>query len=1720
MTSEFKYEIERITPEFDSEYYLNQVPELRSSKDNPILHYLEQGWRELRDPSPNFSTRFYLDRNSDVRTVGINPFVHYIIAGRSEGRFGHPKDPRKIALDHDLEAAQIAPFFDRKHYCKQVPELSDSENEALLHYVRQGWRERLDPSPEFSTSHYLESNPDVKARDMNPLLHYVVAGRAEHRQPKPSQQLGKRPLARPQDGSQSSPQTMAASEGAGPPKRAIDSIKDTDFFDIGYYRRTYEIVGDDAEVILDYLRTGRKASPYFDPDWYRKNYPDVGAGLFAPLCHYSEAGRSKGHRPSPNFDGSFVQFSAEEIEKIIAESGLFDPKWYLHRNADVARAGADPLKHYAKVGHQEYKRSANALFDNTYYLQQAIEVRERKWHPLVHYILVGSKRSLSPHLMFDVRWVEKRAELPMSANTLLGRLLVGGLEAGIGPNEYFDPSLYLANCPQAKNFPGGTISHFLEKGWSEGLDPSERFSTTGYGNANPDVREMKANPLLHFLDKGRDEGRNPKPTFVGLPPGLERFSDPEYGGTGPLLRFDAEVALPSTFALSVAVHLHLYYTEMTEEFCSYLNNIPVSFHLFVSVPPGRGDTEVISKQFAAQLTRCSGITISSPDNRGRDIAPFLVEFGRALLTYDIVLHLHSKRSPHSPKHASWRRYLLHYTLGNEAIVSQILTTFYADPKIGLFQPPYHPQVRAQPKWGGNRDLVAMLLDRFGMSYHGNTCPDFPAGSFFWARTDAIRPLLEGRLKLNDFDDEAGQIDGTIAHAIERLLGLVPVLRGYSVACRFIDVAHDLVHYYGKSRQFHAFNRDRSADIITYQRAVQARGTKRGRIAVVTAIIGPFDALLLPYHLEPSIDYFCVTDSVTDGYGVYRLIECPLADADARRSARYIKTNLLRLFPGYDFVVWSDANVLLRAKVTDYVAATEASGCPVGAIPHPTRRSYLEEAAAAVELKLDDESVINAQMASYEGVEGLDKTNLIETNFMVVDARKQETKQFMQRWWNELNKYSRRDQLSINYSLLITNVKWHPLLSEFMSVRDASDFSLFRHGLNDWGPKPHIYSSWHQPNRNDGHLLPLFDEHRYMKAAGTLDLDVVVCVFNALDDVRLCLASVVEALRGRGHLIIVDDASDNETATFLQEFARKQRATIVRHEERLGYTCAANAGVRAGNNRNVLLLNSDTIVPAGALEKLSDALDRDALLGIVGPLSNAASSQSVPSTVGTTSQTAINQLPPGMTAEDMDLLLERIWDGRIVRTPLIHGFCFCVKRSVFERIGFFDEQNFPRGYGEENDFCFRAADAGCDLGVLTSTYVFHAKSKSYAESERKELMTNGMASLIRKHTKSRVSRAVATMGAQPRLKSLQDHVQRLFETPKTAAETRGRLFLLPALRSDGLPAGSGYVRVLLPYRSEAVCKRWQVHELRSATTPVLTAKDTVLIQRDGGVIRSEDLEEWTSKIVRSGARIVYEIDDDLLDGVALRSRGFRGDADDLDKRVRTFVNAAQCVLVSSDALHHKFSAMHRNAITLPNALDGDLWQLTDAEPVGLQNLENRSASERITIGYVGTPTHDDDLSIVRPVMSELQKRFPNRIDFQVIGGFSRPKDAFGSVIQLPTSNDYPSFVRWLRESVCWDIGLIPLAANSFNSSKSYLKFLECAALGMALVCSDGPEYSKVVKHGHNGLLVKNTTNDWLSALSDLITRPDERARLARSAFDYVRSLHTIERLGPEILKNLR
>ena len=226
----------------------------------------------------------------------------------------------------------------------------------------------------------------------------------------------------------------------------------------------------------------------------------------------------------------------------------------------------------------------------------------------------------------------------------------------------------------------------------------------------------------------------------------------------------------------VAVICHLYYPEVGREVRHYLQNLPVPANLFLATDTAE-KAEVIRAAFADW--EGGRVEVRVVPNRGRDIAPKLVGFADAHADYDLVLHLHSKKSDHAHFLAPWRGFLFENLLGSKAAVASILDAFARLPQLGMVAPQHYEAVRRWLGWNGNYDLAQGLARRMGLPLSPVRALDFPSGSMFWARPAALKPLLDLNLSFDDFPTEGAQVDHTPAHAIERLYFLVCELSGYA-----------------------------------------------------------------------------------------------------------------------------------------------------------------------------------------------------------------------------------------------------------------------------------------------------------------------------------------------------------------------------------------------------------------------------------------------------------------------------------------------------------------------------------------------------------------------------------------------------------------------------------------------------------------------------------------------------------------------------------------------------------------------------------------------------------------------------------------------------------------------------------------------------------------------------------------------------------------------------
>lgn len=242
------------------------------------------------------------------------------------------------------------------------------------------------------------------------------------------------------------------------------------------------------------------------------------------------------------------------------------------------------------------------------------------------------------------------------------------------------------------------------------------------------------------------------------------------------------------------------------------------------------------------------------------------------------------------------------------------------------------------------------------------------------------------------------------------------------------------------------------------------------------------------------------------------------------------------------------------------------------------------------------------------------------------------------------------------------------------------------------------------------------------------VDVIVPVYRGLADTRLCIDSVLASpVRVPYRLIVINDCSpEPEVTQWLRDrAAQDSRIMLLENPENLGFVGTVNRGMALSDSHDVLLLNSDTEVANDWLDRIRAAAYGDLRIASVTPFSTNATICSYPEFCKD------NALPPGYDTARIDALCARTNPGAVVDVPTGVGFCMYIRRDSLQHVGLFDTENFGKGYGEENDFCQRAAQAGWRNLHLLDTFVLHTGGVSFGDSKSPREQA-AMATLARLH----------------------------------------------------------------------------------------------------------------------------------------------------------------------------------------------------------------------------------------------------------------------------------------------------------------------------------------------------------------------------------------------------
>lgn len=681
-------------------------------------------------------------------------------------------------------------LFNSQWYAEKYPDVVQLGMDPAEHYLKYGWRLLRDPSAEFSTKFYLKFNADVRDAGVNPLVHYITQGAKEGRVCKQaSSSLFKDGISTPVYINKSQldfklsspvrticfylPQFHEIPEnndwwGEGftewtnvkPAKPQFKGHQQPHVPDeLGYYnlldvdaqRRQISLAkqyGIDGfcfyfywfaghrlleQPLLNYLENSELDLP-FSLCWANENWCRRWDGL------ESEILIAQDH--SPNDDIEFIKYISKYMRdpRYIRVNGkplltIYRPSLLPDAKATVERWRKWCRENGIGEIYMAYTQSFEKESPNIYGIDAAIEFPPNNSNiPNITHLIPDLSDDFTGNI-YDWTELVKRSEDYSDPGYQFFR--------GVTPS--WD------NTARRKN--NGTILYgsspcqYQKWLYNAAVDTTQRIS-------NPDERLVFINAWNEWA-----EGAHLEP-------------DQQYGfgyleaTRTALIRAQIVNQPVINHQEKLAIVIHAFYIDILEEIILALKDIKhCEIKLFVTTP-------FESEESASSLLKESGLSyqLMPLDNHGRDVLPFLkimkcvTEQG-----YEFLVKVHTKRSKHREDGDKWRNEL-YSKLITPIAVANAMSIFQLQQKVGIIGPEGHI-VPMNFYWGSNADNVEKLCSRMGYKLDDIRDLNFVAGTMFFARVSALKPLMSLGLKEGDFDVEAGQVDGTIAHAIERCLSI-------------------------------------------------------------------------------------------------------------------------------------------------------------------------------------------------------------------------------------------------------------------------------------------------------------------------------------------------------------------------------------------------------------------------------------------------------------------------------------------------------------------------------------------------------------------------------------------------------------------------------------------------------------------------------------------------------------------------------------------------------------------------------------------------------------------------------------------------------------------------------------------------------------------------------------------------------------------------------------
>lgn len=694
---------------FDDAWYLLTYSDVAKSGIDPLVHYVWFGSVEGRNPTPMFDVNYYKQSNPDIDFTKVEPFTHYLKVGHKQLRNPNP-------------------LFS-EGFVKGQSRNENLSVSGLERYLLRNPNFDVNPSQNFDNERYFSLRPDVLECKIAPLKHYLSSGRAEF-----DFFQARESLVEPR------------------PENVVKKVEDKRVGDLVIYKAG----GFSSKNVLLYV------------------------------CYASDGGLSEFHIRNIN------KFDKENFEIVLIVcfdnlKRVIDEETYKRCNTVILRenfgfdfgAWKDTVNTLHGLENAKSITFSNDSFlvtsqtDLSHFVEKldlstdgatfATGNKEIKNHEQSFFFSIAGKEAIRQTLkvLNSFPYYLCKQLLIEEVEIVFGDML---RENGVKVN-------VLYKSEQFENYPANLTIHKWDKLIEEGF-PFLKSQGLQAGLIDYDELSNHIDPEAVSILKDHLDKRGKIPIDE-----VGKFDDPNpflndlFYVNGALRAYNPASCNPVSIPLEkvtectskVLAIIHCYYLDVASEI---IEKIAIRKGKFFAVFTTDTQDKVFSITKMANEHELDFEVICT-NNRGRDIRPMLEALKKHRSHFDFMLHLHTKKSPHNSLHEDWGKYLIDTMIGSGDVIDSNVTIL-TEPEVGVVYPEHHATVRGLRNWGYNFDKAKKLLaGKFRLSQDTNL--DFPTGMMFFAKVELFTTLLDMYPDSLDFEEEDGQVDGTLAHAIERCI---------------------------------------------------------------------------------------------------------------------------------------------------------------------------------------------------------------------------------------------------------------------------------------------------------------------------------------------------------------------------------------------------------------------------------------------------------------------------------------------------------------------------------------------------------------------------------------------------------------------------------------------------------------------------------------------------------------------------------------------------------------------------------------------------------------------------------------------------------------------------------------------------------------------------------------------------------------------------------------